>query len=821
MQIDKTNLNQQPALRKYGASGDAVVTICQNLEDTGKKIKNLGEYVSLKEERAKAPNAPQPVFDTAKYGDFKCGFFNLYLNGKTAEIFMEIKESQLNKIFMCSITRTASEGGDFDSRAMVGCYPIILKRIGNKIYFYAINTKVRAEKNKEISDVTEESKSDQFIASIDIADENKNNKTVLINIRDFFINQSTIDYCALENKKDKVPYALWKASHFNLNDVNAFEKNIEIESTYIFDASKTKENLGVISHKYNFNLSGLPDDGFKPRPSYCNFGNFTVNYTDYSDFNGYNKKVSYIKRWNIERGGKPIVFWIDKAFPEEYAKAIEEGVLLWNNAFKKIGIENAIEVKYQINDKNCKVGNINYNVISLINNQNENDASNTGPSYADPYTGQIYASDPRMSEDYIAEIWEMAEELHKKGILKTEKDKKKFVLDKIKLSAAHEIGHVLGFSHNFKGSTVDAGGGNIGSIMDYIPPNVEEGKKSGNFWPKDLGPYDYWIAEYTYTTNEKDLQKIVSRSNDPQLAFGDDYDADNAVNTDPLCNRHDLGKDPLNFYKQKIALSKEFWDKIEAYYKQHPEKSYTEFHDDFISGFNAYLEAADIVSKYIGGVYHKRGNIGNLGKDYPVEPVPEEKQKEALKFLMDTFFAPSAFYFKDSLMKKIAANLRKNEDLNVYAIVLFCQKRVLDNLYHPDKLLSIIANKSRGSKFTIEKLFTALREEIWGELKTGENINIYRRNLQQEHISKLIAIHRGTYFIINSDGKQEERKIAADAIAMAGKDLEIIHKDIAELLTKAQNKKVKLEEYVINHLIFVKNKIETEIPGLIYKVCKN
>jgi len=45
------------------------------------------------------------------------------------------------------------------------------------------------------------------------------------------------------------------------------------------------------------------------------------------------------------------------------------------------------------------------------------------------------------------------------------------VLQRVKLLAAHEIGHTLGLAHNFAGSTFGYGIGN-GSVMDYPPPLV-------------------------------------------------------------------------------------------------------------------------------------------------------------------------------------------------------------------------------------------------------------------------------------------------------------------------------------------------------------
>ena len=43
----------------------------------------------------------------------------------------------------------------------------------------------------------------------------------------------------------------------------------------------------------------------------------------------------------------PIIFYIEHTTPVRYRRWDREGVLMWNKAFEKVGLANAIEVYYQ------------------------------------------------------------------------------------------------------------------------------------------------------------------------------------------------------------------------------------------------------------------------------------------------------------------------------------------------------------------------------------------------------------------------------------------------------------------------------------------
>ena len=65
------------------------------------------------------------------------------------------------------------------------------------------------------------------------------------------------------------------------------------------------------------------------------------------------------------------------------------------------------------------------------------------------------------------------------------------------LLTAHELGHVMGFQHNFTGSL-----DNFGSVMEYPTPRVKvtNGRLDlSDAFQRAIGPYDEMMARYAYT----------------------------------------------------------------------------------------------------------------------------------------------------------------------------------------------------------------------------------------------------------------------------------------------------------------------------------
>jgi len=352
----------------------------------------------------------------------------------------------------------------------------------------------------------------------------------------------------------------------------------------------------------------------------------------------------------------------------------------------------------------------------------------------------------------------------------------KFIKEFLREIAAHEVGHTLGLRHNFRASTihsleqaqdpsVTSREGLTGSVMDYIPTNIAaRGGKQGEYHQSTLGPYDYWAIEYAYKPidsatvegEQTELRKIASRAAEPQLAYDTDEDAGfgPGLDMDPVVNRFDLGTDPLQYYSHRIGLAREVWTNMEQRLEK-PGEGYQVLRRSFNSALNQSAQSLFLASKYIGGIYHYRSHVGDPGNRLPFDPVPAEKQKQALQLIRDNLFAPTAFQFKPQLLNKLE-NERfidfnnftpGRQDVPIHAVVLSLQRQVLDRIFLPTVLARIQDSELRVGPavqpFTMGLLFTEIQDSIWDETKaTGLSINInsYRRSLQREHLRKMIGM---------------------------------------------------------------------------------
>src|SRR5258705_1573689 len=232
----------------------------------------------------------------------------------------------------------------------------------------------------------------------------------------------------------------------------------------------------------------------------------------------------------------------------------------------------------------------------------------------------------------------------------------------VKYVIMHEVGHTLGLRHNFRASTAyplsrlrerefTRQHGITASVMDYTPYNLAvTGEKQGDYVQDTIGVYDYWAIEYAYVPvdprQEKvALAKIAARSTEPGLAYGTDEDAgyDRAIGIDPEVNRFDLGPDPLEYYKRRMQLSRELWDRIESL-QLAPGESYERLTRSLLSGFRSVGQIAPLAAKYVGGVSHRRDLAGTGRALY--EPTPVSRQREALTLITRDFFREDNFRFK-------------------------------------------------------------------------------------------------------------------------------------------------------------------------------
>src|SRR4030095_14233364 len=84
-----------------------------------------------------------------------------------------------------------------------------------------------------------------------------------------------------------------------------------------------------------------------------------------------------------------------------------------------------------------------------------------------------------------------------------------------------------------------------------------------------IGPYDKWAIEYGYKPvaagspegELSELKKIAARSGEGGLLYATDEDT-RGIDPDPLSNTFDLGKDTLEYAKQRTKMIGDLWPTI-------------------------------------------------------------------------------------------------------------------------------------------------------------------------------------------------------------------------------------------------------------------
>nr|AUN37354.1 hypothetical protein [uncultured bacterium] len=363
----------------------------------------------------------------------------------------------------------------------------------------------------------------------------------------------------------------------------------------------------------------------------------------------------------------------------------------------------------------------------------------------------------------------------------------------------HEVGHTLGLQHNFRASTIytlskisdrefTAKNGIAGSAMDYNASNIAtSGEKQGEYVMSTIGPYDYWAIEYAYrqipAAEEKEtLAKIAGRSHEPELAFANDVDAGfggYAEGMDPEVNRRDLGADPLEFAHRRLKLSRELWDRLQTRNLKGGE-SYDMLRRGLVAGLNQVGLATNISAKNIGGVVYVRDHAGS-GRD-PFTPVPAARQRAALKLLSEGLFSVDSFRMKPEFLRRLTVDQfdRSRDDgsasvapdFSLSDRVLSIQRQALDQVLSDNVARRVVESPLRftgmngnGGPLSLSELYDSVQDAIWSELRTSSEVDPLRRNLQREHLKRLVSSMIRPSYSVHADARSLQRENARRLLA--------------------------------------------------------
>jgi hypothetical protein len=549
----------------------------------------------------------------------------------------------------------------------------------------------------------------------------------------------------------------------------------------------------------------MPENNYRPRMDDPRIGFFSNEVDNLTSIDPVNYR-DVIQRWNLVKKDpsaalsepvEPIVWWIENTTPVQYRQTIKEAGEKWNEAFEKAGFKNAVVMKQMPDNADWDPSDIRYNVIRWVSSANPQYGA-IGPCFVNPRTGQILGSDitvewfsgsatPNFEELYSAPppqplvfpgaqnqmtACTMAHELKSQfttGLTTleatgaSEGDIKEMHKQFLYYLILHEMGHTLGLNHNMKASqmlkpselnntAITHKKGLIGSVMDYPAINVSlDRKKQGDYYTTKPGPYDLWAIEYGYTpvaTSDEDAfrKKVLSRSTEPDLAFGNDADDMRSPGKaiDPRVNINDLSSDAIGYAEERFKLVNNLMGKLKTKYSKEG-RGYAELKARYNTLNTQRTNMIAAVSRYVGGVYVDRSFVGQHATAKPYTPVPVSTQKRAIKVLNDNVFSPNAFNADASLLPYLQSQRRgynfmsTTEDPKLTGTYSTLATTALSHILHPTTMQRITNSRLYGNQYSLADVMNDLSKSIFNADIRG-NVNTYRQYLQTTYVKNLAQI---------------------------------------------------------------------------------
>jgi hypothetical protein len=339
----------------------------------------------------------------------------------------------------------------------------------------------------------------------------------------------------------------------------AFPKNSEVEVTVTYQAltggARTTPESRILSGRLHYSFVE-PPTGYTPRKGDIRIGVGTVRFADYSKPPAVGTDVEWVRRHRLEKKNpgaamsepkQAIVYYLDPAIPEPTRSAMKDGFLWWNKSFEAAGYKNALEIRDM--PPGMDPMDVRYNQIYWVNRDER--GYSTGGGLTDPRTGEILAARVRLESDRVrtaSKYWQSYMPTGSDGqndfFLLPEPDaaysspdsEQQLLLLRQALLTAHEVGHSLGFGHNWNSSINDRA-----SVMEYPSPRIKlvNGKIDlTDAYQKQIGAYDTMMVRYAYTEFPRDkeaagLEGVIQDMRKQGLLF--------TPSTDPRWNRSACG----------------------------------------------------------------------------------------------------------------------------------------------------------------------------------------------------------------------------------------------------------------------------------------
>lgn len=608
------------------------------------------------------------------------GYVPLYWDAANGKMWMEISRFNTELLYQTSLPAGVGSNPIGLDRGQLGnSYVVYFERVGPKVLMVQPNYRYRALSNNEAE---RRAVADSFARSViwGFKIEASEGDKVLVDATALFLRDAHGVAERLRGARQGSYRFDESRSAFYLPRTKGFPKNTEVEATITLTGDEpgglirsVTPSAQSVTVRQHHSFVELPDNNYKPREYDPRVSAMPMMFHDYASPFDTPIDKRWIRRHRLQKKDpnaaisevvKPIVYYVDNGVPEPIRSALVEGASWWAQAYEAAGFKNAYHVEVLPADADPM--DIRYNMINWVHRSTR--GWSYGSAVTDPRTGEIIKGNVSLGSlrirqdvllgtgmippltsgggeqfDYLCEAGDAPEMeyLASASTADPATDAAAMALARIRQLSAHEVGHTLGFSHNFAASSY-----NRGSVMDYPAPMVEikNGKLDlSNAYAVGIGEFDSFSVKFAYAqfpagADEKaELEKIIQKGVTDGMLFIDDGDARGVGTAHPLASVWDNGADAIAMLRHEMEVRriglKDFGLKSIAI-----GQPMSALEAKLLPLYLHHRYQLIAASKSLGGLYFtyavKTANGPNPAKFREI--VPAAKQREALKALLDT-----------------------------------------------------------------------------------------------------------------------------------------------------------------------------------------
>ena len=720
------------------------------------------------------------------------GFFDLYWDDAGGRLYMAVEEFGVPFLHQSSLPRGVGSNDIGLDRGQLGNTRIVqFEKVGPKILLIEQNLRFRAlSDNPDEQNAVDES----FARSVVWGFESKGaqDDAILIDLTDFMLSDAHSVGVRLSQLEEGEFSVDASRSAIYRPRTKAFPDNSEAEAIVTYTGKPAGKLLPTvvpdpqrITVHLHHSFIRLPDDNyepvrFDPRSGLIGLRYGSDGFFDYASAISEPLATEFGRRHRLAKKDpsaerseavEPIVYYLDRGAPEPVRQALLEGASWWNEAFEAAGYIDGFQVRML--PEGVDPMDVRYNVIQWVHRSTR--GWSYGSSIVDPRTGEIMKGHVTLGSLRVRQDFMIAEGLlapYTKDYVP--EDMLEMSLARIRQLSAHEVGHTLGFAHNFAASTQGRA-----SVMDYPFPlvtfdgggdlDLDEAYATG------MGEWDKRSVIYAYSDfpdirdPHEERERVMAETIEMGLRFVSDADSRDPGTAHPWGNLWDNGENAIDELEHLLRVRAYALDNFSEDVIQRG-RPYATIEEALVPIYLLHRFQIRAVGKLVGGHYFTYALRDD--EQTPTTPVSAADQRAAILALLNTI-DPAILTLPDRLLDDIPPRppghgltremFPRTTGVNFDPIgpARSAVSLTLDTLLHPARAARMVAAHARNSRLPgFDELTGSVLGATWFATRLPGMEGVVQRSTNMLVLERLFALS------VDPATSNEVRALASDAIVV-------------------------------------------------------